>query len=154
MRIQDGFVTRPFWIMLYAHKLSGQEKYLKSARRAAEVLLSAQSAGGGWPDQWLFPGGSTPSTGVRNGGTSFNDSATNATFRIMVMMYHVTKDKKYVAKLGNLGPWLVKPNLGKGDFAGWSQQYHGDGRPTRARRYEIELPYTRVTAWHVGPLLT
>ena len=154
MRIQDGFVTRPFWIMLYAHKLSGNKKYFESARRAADVLLSAQSAGGGWPDQWLFPGGSTPSSGVRNGAISFNDSATNATFRIMVMMYHLTKDKKYIAKLGNLGPWLVKANLGKGEVAGWSQQYHGDGRPARARAYEIELPYTRVTAWHVGPLLT
>ena len=39
-------------------------------------------------------------------------------------------------------------------MAGWSQQYHGDSRPTRARADEIELPYTRVTAWHVGPLLT
>ena len=154
MRIQDGFVTRPFWIMLYAHKLSGDKKYLESARRGADVLLSAQSAGGGWPDQWIFPGGSTPSSGTRNGSISFNDSATNATFRIMVMMYHVTGDKKYIAKLGNLGPWIAKANLGKGEWAGWSQQYHGDGRPTRARAYEIELPYTRVTCWHVGPLLT
>ena len=154
MRIQDGFVTRPFWLMLYAHKLSGEKKYLDSARRAADVLLSAQSAGGGWPDQWIFPGGSTPSTGVRNGGISFNDSATNATFRIMVMMYHVTGDKKYIAKLGNLGPWIAKANLGKGEWAGWSQQYNGDATPTRARAYEIELPYTRVTCWHVGPLLT
>ena len=131
MRIQDGFVTRPFWIMLYAHKLSGDKKYFESARRAADVLLTAQSEGGGWPDQWIFPGGSTPSSGVRNGAISFNDSATNATFRIMVMMYHLTNDRKYIAKLGNLGPWLAKANLGKGEVAGWSQQYHGDGRPAR-----------------------
>ena len=154
MRVQDGFVTRPFWIMLYAHKLSRDKKYFESARRAADVLLSAQSEAGGWPDQWLFPGGSTPSTGVRNGAISFNDGATNASFQIMVMMYHLTKNKKYVAKFDKLGPWLAKANLGEGDVVGWGQQYHGDGRPTRARRYEIELPYTRVTAWHVGPLLT
>ncbi len=154
MRVQDGFVTRPFWIMLYAHKLTNEQKYFESARRAADVLLSAQSEAGGWPDQWIFPGGSTPSSGVRNGSISFNDGATNASFQIMVMMYHLTKDKKYVAKLGRLGPWLAKANLGEGDVVGWGQQYHGDGRPTRARQYEIELPYTRVTAWHVGPLLS
>ena len=155
MRIQDGFVTRPFWVMLYAHKVSGDKKYLESARRAGDVLLSAQSTGGGWPDYWSFGGGRLGGTaGSGDGGISFNDGATNATFRIMVMMYHLTGDKKYVAKLGNLGPWLVKANLGVGDVAGWSQQYHGDGRPVRARAYEIELPYTRVTAWHVGPLLT
>ena len=85
MRIQDGFVTRPFWIMLYAHKLSGDKKYLESARRAADVLLSAQSNAGGWPDQWLFPGGSTPSSGVRNGAISFNDGATNASFQICLL---------------------------------------------------------------------
>ena len=72
----------------------------------------------------------------------------------MIMMYHLTKDNKYVSRLGKLGPWLAKANLGEGDVVGWGQQYHGDGRPARARQYEIELPYTRVTAWHVGPLLT
>ena len=154
MRVQDGFVTRPFWIMLYAHKLTKEKKYFESAKRAADVLLSAQSDAGGWPDQWIFPSGSTPSSGVRNGSISFNDGATNASFQIMVMMYHLTKDRKYVAKLGKLGPWLAKANLGEGNVVGWGQQYHGDGRPTRARQYEIELPYTRVTAWHVGPLLT
>ncbi|MBT7982926.1 MAG: hypothetical protein HN584_10170, partial [Akkermansiaceae bacterium] len=125
MRIQDGFVTRPFWIMLYAHKLSGEKKYFESAKRAADILLSAQSEAGGWPDQWLFPGGSTPSSGVRNGSISFNDGATNASFQIMVMMYHLTKDKKYVSRLGKLGPWLAKANLGEGNVVGWGQQYHG-----------------------------
>jgi len=155
MRIQDGFTTRPFWIMLYAHKLSGNKKYFESAKRAADVLLSAQSAGGGWPDYWSFSGGRLGQTaGPGNGGISFNDGATNAPFPIMVMMYHITKDKKYIAKLGNLGPWLVKANLGEGDIAGWSQQYNGNATPRRARAYEIELLYPRVTAWRVGPLLT
>ena len=155
MRIQDGFVTRPFWIMLFAHKLSGDKKYLESARRAGDALLLAQSGGGGWPDYWSFSGGKLGGTaGSAQGGISFNDGATNASFQIMVMMYHLTGDKKYVAKLGNLGPWLVKANLGEGDVAGWGQQYNGDGTPSRARAYEIELPYTRVTAWRVGPILT
>ena len=155
MRIQDGFTTRPFWIMLYAYKLSDDKKYFESARRAADVLLSAQSAGGGWPDYWSFSGRRLGGTaGPGNGGISFNDSATNASFRIMVMMYHLTGDRKYIAKLGNLGPWIAKANVGKGEVAGWSQQYHGDGRPVRARAYEIELCYPQVTAWHVGPLLT
>ena len=57
MRIQDGFVTRPFWIMLYAHKVSGDKKYLSSARRAVDALLAVQSAAGGWPDYWSARGG-------------------------------------------------------------------------------------------------
>jgi hypothetical protein len=153
VRIQDGFFSGPFWVMLYAHKLSGDKKYFESARRAADVLLSLQRPGGGWGDQWTFSGRDTRRSGVRHG-ISFNDSATNDAFRMMVMMYHLTGDRKYIAKLGKLGPWIAKANLGKGDVAGWSQQYHDDARPTRARAYEIELCYTRVTAYHVGPLLT
>ncbi|MBB74171.1 MAG: hypothetical protein CMJ75_06620 [Planctomycetaceae bacterium] len=153
VRIQDGFFSGPFWVMLYAHKVSGDKKYFESARRAADVLLSLQRPGGGWGDQWRFSGQGTRRTGVVHG-ISFNDSATNDAFRMMVMMYHLTGDRKYIANLGKLGPWIAKANLGKGEVAGWCQQYHDDGRPARARPYEIDVPYTRVIPWHVGPLLT
>ena len=152
VRIQDGTTTVPFWIVLYAYKVSGDKKYFESARRAADVLLSAQSGGGGWPDRWVFSG-SSGSSGVSNGGITFNDNGTNAPFQIMVIMYHITKDKKYIAKLGNLWPFIVKTNLGKGEVVGWAEQYHGDGRPARARGYEIELPYPRSLTRAVGPLL-
>ena len=33
VRIQDGFNNEPFWIMLYAHKLSGDKKYIESAKK-------------------------------------------------------------------------------------------------------------------------
>ena len=154
MRIQDGTTTGPFWAMLYAYKVSGDKKYLDSARRCADVLLSAQSNGGGWPDQWIFRGGSSGSSGVRNGAISFNDGATNDPFQIMVAMYNITKDKKYIAKLGNLGPFIAKANIGEGKVVGWAEQYHGDGRPTRARRYEIEVCYPASITRAIGPLLT
>jgi len=149
IRIQDGTTTGPFWIMLYAHKLSGDKKYLDSARRAADVLLSVQSPAGGWPDQFTFGGDSWPP----GGGISFNDNATNASFEIMVMMYHITKDAKDVANLGKLKAFIEKTDLGEGKVIGWAEQYYGDGRPARARGYEIELPYPRTVTRAVGPLL-
>ncbi len=152
VRIQDGTTTKPFWIMLYAHKLTGDKKYFDSARRCADVLLSLQREGGGWPDQWSFSGRSSGHTGVRDG-VSFNDNGTNAPFRIMVAMYHITKDKKYIARLGNLGPFIVKASLGEGSVVGWAEQYHDNARPARARGYEIELPYPRALTRAVGPVL-
>ncbi|MEE2706629.1 MAG: pectate lyase [Planctomycetota bacterium] len=153
IRIQDGSTTEPFWIMLYAHKVSGDEKYLESAQRCADVLLSLQRPGGGWGDQWSFGGGASGHTGVYHG-ISFNDRATNSPFRIMVMMYNITKDKKYIANLGKLWPWIVRANLGEVDsVVGWADQYNDDAQPVRARRYEIELPTTYSLTRAVGPLL-
>ena len=153
VRIQDGSTTEPFWIMLYAHKVSREEKYLRSARRCADLLLSLQRPGGGWGDQWSFNGSASGNTGVYHG-ISFNDRATNAPFRILVMMYNLTRDRKYIAKLGNLWPWIVKANLGERDeVVGWGDQYNDDASPARARRYEIELPSTYALTRAVGPLL-
>lgn len=153
VRIQDGSTTEPFWIMLYAHKVSREDKYLQSARRCADVLLSLQRPGGGWGDQWSFNGSASGNTGVYHG-ISFNDRATNAPFRILIAMYHITGERKYIEKLGNLWPWIVKANLGeRAEVVGWGDQYNDDASPARARRYEIELPSTYALTRAVGPLL-
>ncbi len=152
VRVQDGYTTEPFWITLYAHKLTGDKKYFESAKRCADVLLSIQRSPGGWPDQWSFDGRASGNTGVRNG-ISFNDNGTNAPFRIMVMMYHLTGDKKYIAGLGKLGAFVKNANFGEGDVVGWAEQYHDNAKPVRARGYEIELLYPRVLTRGTGPLL-
>ena len=118
IRIQDGYTTRPFWIMLYAYKLSGDKKYFESAIRCADVLLSIKRPGGGWGDQWAFDGGRSGNTGVYHG-TSFNDGATNDPFQIMVMAYHLTNDKKYIEKLHEIGKFIFKAKMGEGDVVGW-----------------------------------
>ena len=152
VRIQDGYTTRPFWIMLYAYKLSGDKKYFESAIRCADVLLSIKRPGGGWGDQWAFDGGRSGNTGVYHG-TSFNDGATNDPFQIMVMAYHLTNDKKYIEKLHEIGKFIFKAKMGEGDVVGWCEQYNDDAQPVRARQYEIELPYPRALTRGIGPLL-
>ena len=152
VRIQDGFNNEPFWIMLYAYKLSGDKKYFESARRCADVLLSLQRRNGGWPDQWSFNGRSSGHSGVMHG-VSFNDNATNSCVQMMVIMYHMTGDKKYIARLSELGKFVAKSKMGEGILVGWCEQYNDDGRPIRARQYEIELPYPRALTRGVGPLL-
>ncbi len=153
VRIQDGFNDTPFWIMLYAHKVTGDKKYLESARRCADVMLELQRPGGGWGDQWSFNGSASGNSGVYHG-ISFNDGPTNAQFRMMVAIYHLTRDRKYIANLHKLWPWIQKANLGEKDpVVGWADQYNDDGTPVRARRYEIELPSNYALTRAVGPLL-
>lgn len=152
VRIQDGYNDWPFWVMLYASKVSGKEEYLESAKRCADLLLTLQRPGGGWGDQWSFSGAGSGHTGVRNGIT-FNDNGTNSTFAMMVMMCHITKDPKYIANLGKLAEFIRKANLGEGKVVGWAEQYHDNAKPVRARGYEIELPYPRALTRAIGPLL-
>jgi len=152
VRIQDGYNDRPFWVMLYAYKVTGDKKYFESAKRCADVLLSLQRPGGGWGDQWSFSGRGSGHTGVVHG-ISFNDNPTNSSFEIMVTMYHMIGDKKYIANLGKLKAFIAKAKLGEGNVVGWAAQYHDDGRPARARGYEIELPYPGALTRGVGPLL-
>ncbi len=153
VRIQDGFNDQPFWIMLYAHKLTGDKKYFDSAKRCADLLLSLQRPGGGWGDQWSFSGRGSGHSGIVHG-ISFNDNPTNSSFQMMVMMYRMPGDKKYIANLHKLGDFIVKAKMGEGNVVGWCAQYHDNGRPARARQYEIEVINPSSLTRGVGPLLT
>jgi len=154
MRIQDGWQSLPWSVVIYAAKHSKDKKYLESAKKCADILLSVQRPDtGGWGDQWCFPGGQTGSSGVISG-TSHNDGATTAQFVMMVIMYHATGDKKYVANLHKLGPHLEKANLGVGDVVGWAEAYADGGAPQRVRQYEIEICYPSSLTRSMGYLLT
>jgi len=147
-RIQDMWQTGPMRTILYAYKFSKDKKYLASAKKYADVLLPVQRSSGGWPDQWPRAAGS----GIVHG-MSHNDAATTSSFRMMVLMYHLTGDKKYVANLHKLGPFIKKTNLGKGDVFGWAGGYDDNGRPLRVRQYEIEVVQPGWLPRSVGPLL-
>lgn|GEM_PF-2542119 len=82
-----------------------------------------------------------------------HDGATTDSVRMMVLMYHLTGDKKYVANLHKLGPFIEKTNLGEGEVVGWCEQYDDNGRPLRVRQYEFEVPNPKALTRSVGPLL-
>ena len=52
-RIQDTHQTGCFRLMLYAWRVTGDEKYLAAAKRCGDYLLSIQNENGSWPDWWI-----------------------------------------------------------------------------------------------------
>ena len=139
-RIQDTHQTGCFGLMLYAWRVTGEQKYLDAAKRCGDYLLSIQNENGSWPDWWI-PGHkhSDPNprqkAGIISGG-SYNDGATTGGLEMMLVMYHLTRDPKYVARVPRLGQWIFDTQLGQGKVRGWCQQYDLDNKPAAARHFE------------------
>lgn len=155
-RIQDGYQDEAFFLLIYAWRLTGQQKYFDAAKRCADCLLEIQNENGSWPDYWDFAiprekGPVTGAEGVRLG-CSYNDGATTRPATVMITMYHITKDKKYIARLGGIGQWIFDTQLGQGKVRGWCQQYGLDNKPIQARNFEMPVIEPRTFNRFVFPL--
>ncbi len=155
-RIQDGYQDENSFLMIYAWRLTGEQEYLDSAKRCADCLLEIQNENGSWPDYWDFaiPKDTGPATGTEGVrlGCSYNDGATTRPATLMIAMYHITKDRKYLARLGGVGQWLFDTQLGRGKVRGWCQQYGLDNKPIQARNFEMPVIEPRTFNRFVFPL--
>ncbi|MBN1347878.1 hypothetical protein JXJ21_00570 [candidate division KSB1 bacterium] len=157
-RLQDHYQSRPFYLLLYAFRLAGDDRYFEAARRVADVVLSLQNENGSWADEWDFSITDAQfwmhgTRGVRLGG-SFNDDATGDGMRMLIQMYLMTGEKKYIDRLGHLGQWLFDTQIGKGDVRGWCQQYDLTNRPIAARSQEMAAIQNLTFTQFVAPMLT
>lgn len=157
-RLQDHYQSHPFFLLLYAYRLTGESKYFEAARQAADIVLSLQNENGSWPDEWDFSIHDAQfwmkgTRGVRLGG-SFNDDATGDGMRMMLQMYLMTGKQKYIARLGKLGQWLLDTQIGEGNVRGWCQQYDLTNRPVAARSQEMAAIQNLAFTQFVAPMLT
>ena len=60
----------------------------------------------------------------------------NETIIATLLAYHLTGDKKYLAKFDKFGQWLFDSQVGQGEVRGWAHQYDMEGKPTQARQFE------------------
>ena len=154
-RIQDTHQTGCFRLMLYTWRVTGEQKYLDAAKHCGDYLLSIQNENGSWPDWWI-PGHkhSDPNprqkAGVISGG-SYNDGATSSGLEMMLVMYHLTRDPRYVARLPRLGQWIFDTQLGRRKVRGWCQQYDLENRPAAARHFETAVIDPRTFGRFVAP---
>jgi hypothetical protein len=165
-RLQDRYQYPYFALLLYAHRLTGEQKYLEAARRNADLIFAIQNPleddfwRGAWPDEfpvaWLEEGSPRRTVagtfGVRVG-YAHNDYATYDAYRTMVMMYHVTGDQKYIRRIERLPQWLFDGQLGLGNVRGWNEEYGAQNEPVWARAFETTLIDPRNFNRFVAPML-
>lgn len=170
VRLQDNVQYPSFCLLLYAHKLTGEAKYLDAAKRCAALVHSLQNPENGsvpdyvgpyiptfspmltWPDAQSRPDLVTTWAGVMNGG-SFNDDATTDAFRMSVMMYHLSKDPSFLDRSSKVGQWMFDTQLGEGLVRGWCEQYGPDNQPAWTRWWEGPVIHSRTFQQCVGKML-
>jgi len=157
VRLQDKFQTIPFLFMVMMYRVTRESRYLDSARRNADLVLSLQNENGSWPALYDlerragWTGSMSTHGGARDGG-EYNDFSTTDPMRMMILMYHVTGDPKYVRGLKKTGQWIFDTQIGEGKVRGWCQQYDKHNRPAWGRPFEGPVISPRVLTWFVGPM--
>ncbi len=147
IKLQDCVQHRPLFLLAYLYRLTGEKKYLEAVKRAGEFMLMAQNPNGSWSHHWDAVsriGRTEPLGGNYPGGGELNDAATNNAIDSMVLMYHLTHDRRYVEAVRRVGQWLLDAQL-KGSMRGWSDQYDQDNDPVMAREFEPRACSSRAT---------
>ena len=146
-RIEDAHQYPAFCLMLYAYKLTGQEKYLNSAKKWGDLFFDRiqHHDWGCSPDYWdgkaraigdaYTSGEDDRDWGVANGG-SYSDHATYDGFMTTMAMYHLTQDPKYLKYSSKLGQWIFLTHQGEGQTRGWADNYNRFNEPVPARHHE------------------
>ena len=105
-------------------------------KKSGEYYLAAQNPDGSWSHHYdhINKVGRT-CRGLPAGG-EINDRAMNDAIDVMTLMYHVTKDKKYLDAVKRAGEFLLKAQINNGKVCGWADQYDNKIKPIWARSFE------------------
>lgn len=145
-RMEDAHQYPAFCLMLYAYKLTGEKKYLNSAKKWGNLFFEKiqHHDWGCSPDYWdgksrpigeAYVKGDDWDWGVPNGG-SYSDHATYDGFMTTMAMYHLTQDPKYLKYSSKLGQWIFLTHQGEGATRGWADNYNRLNEPVQARHHE------------------
>jgi hypothetical protein len=162
VRVQDGYQSQPWMLMLNLHRATGDPRYFAAATRCADLLLAIENRNGSWADFHDLTksddeGDISGGGGVRAGG-SYNDCATTDPMRMMMTMYLLTGDEKYLKGpegsrgIAGIGQWMFDTQMGEGEVRGWCQQYDHDNKPVWARGFEAPVMAPRVVCRFIYPM--
>lgn len=134
IKFQDQVQAHPMLLLTYLYRLTGDERYLEAVKRAGEFYLAAQNPNGSYAHHYdLVDGVGKNAIGVVGAG-ELNDHATNDAIDIMALMYHITRDARYVKAMKRVGDWLLEAQGDKIPL--WSDQYDAENNPSWARAFE------------------
>ena len=135
-KFQDSCQCHPLYLLAYVYRLTGNKKYLKAMMKSGEFYLSAQNPDGSWSHHYdHIKKVGRACRGEPNGG-EINDRAMNDAIDAMTLMYHVTKERKYIDALKRAGEFLLKSQIDNGVVCGWADQYNNKMEPIWARKFE------------------
>ncbi|MEA3402503.1 MAG: pectate lyase [Armatimonadota bacterium] len=158
-RVQDGHQSQPFLFLLNWHRITGDRRAFEAARKCADFLLSIENPNGSWPGTYNVTTETGRTTGPRgvDYGCEYNDYATTDPMRMMITMYHLTGDAKYIrGREGSegilgIGQWMFDTQIGEGEVRGWCQQYDQDDNPVWSRDFEAPVISPRVVNRFIHP---
>ena len=154
-RIQDGYQGGALRYLVHLYRVTRDPAYLKAIRKSADFFLAAQNENGSWPGNYYWSkkqGVTSNQPGKGPGGGEFNDGAMTDPFSALILVYHVTKDEKYLKPLVAAANWIIESKI-KGPPWGWAQQYDLRNRPVKARQHEAAAVAPRVLPFHVAKIM-
>jgi PelA/Pel-15E family pectate lyase len=135
VKLQDQNQTDPMYLLVYMHRLTGDQRYYDAAIRAGEFLLRAQNPNGSWSHSYdLDREVGVQQNGDLRGG-ELNDLAVADGMDAMLLMYHLTDEQKYLDAFVECADWLLEAQLGPPTY-GWALSYDEDNQPIWARPWE------------------
>ncbi len=134
-KFQDSAQCHPLYLMGYIYRLTGDKKYYDAMMKSGEFHLTAQNPDGSWSHHYSIERKRGETARSLPQGGEINDLAMNDAIDVMVLMYHFTKDRRYIDALKRAGDWMLKSQL-KGAVNGWAQQYNNQTIPAWARNFE------------------
>ena len=135
VKLQDEVQAHPIFFLAYIYRLTGEKEYLDALKRGGEFLLNAQNPNGSWSHHYNATRGMGETRNKHPQGGELNDRTMNDGINVMLLMYHITKDRKYVEAIRRAGQWLIDAQL-TGKVVGWADQYDKDNQPVWARNFE------------------
>ena len=146
IKFQDQVQAHPMQLLGAVHRLTGDERYLGSVKKAGEFYIAAQNPNGSWSHHYDAEEGVGKNAIGQVGGGELNDRAMNDAIEMMALMYHLTGERQYVDAVKRAGDWLVEAQGQEVPL--WADQYDADNNPAWAR--EFEPPAYGTTATQVA----
>ena len=135
VKLQDSNQSHPLYLLVYLYRVTGDDRYLAGAKKAGELYLAAQNPNGSWSHSFdIKKGIGVTAIGLPQGG-EINDNCMNDALEVMLLMYHLTGQEKYLAAIKRGGQWLLDSQTDGPTYA-WAEQYDRDNNPVWARNFE------------------
>ena len=145
--IQDHCQTAPMMFLAYMHRVTGDERYLKAAKKNAGFLMRVQNPNGSWSHHYNLEKQVALTSTRQAGGGEINDYGTSAPVKALLWMYRLTGEARYRQAALKGADWMVDVLIEDDKVVGWSGQYDAQNRPLPARHHEPRAVTQYAPRW-------